>query len=131
MPLSAGKGKVIVREGTAGGSREIPIVDPTALAAVAEWKTDRGAWPGAADNPALFLNRRGGRLSARAVGQLLAALAGDAGLVDGDGNPAASAHVIRHTFGTNLLRRGVDIATVAELMGHRRLDTTRLYTSPA
>jgi hypothetical protein len=32
--------------------------------------------------------------------------------------------------GTNLLRNRVDIVTVAELMGHRRLDTTRLYTLP-
>jgi integrase/recombinase XerC len=51
-------------------------------------------------------------------------------MVDDDGNPIASAHTLRHTFGTNLLRSGEDIATVAELMGHRRLYTTRLYTQP-
>ncbi len=130
VPLSARKGKIIVREGKGGDSREIPVVDPTARASVAEWKKDRAAWPRAAENPALFLNRRGGRLSARAVDQLLDALAADADLVDDDGAPAASAHTIRHTFGTNLLRNGTDIVTVAELMGHRRLDTTRLYTRP-
>jgi integrase/recombinase XerC len=128
VPLSARKGKVIVRSGKGGDSREIPIVDPTARASVGEWKKERTSWPGAAENPALFLNRRGGRMSARAVDQLLDALAADADLVDDDGNPTASAHTIRHTFGTNLLRNGVDIVTVAELMGHRRLDTTRLYT---
>jgi len=74
---------------------------------------------------------RGGRLSARAVDQFLDALAAHADLVDEDGHPTASAHVIPpHTFGTNLLRNGVDIVTVAELMGHRRLDTTRLHTRP-
>jgi site-specific recombinase XerD len=62
--------------------------------------------------------------------QLLDALAADADLVDDDGHAVASAHTLRHTFGTNLLRSGVDIVTVAELMGHRRLDTTRLYTLP-
>ncbi len=130
VPLSARKGKVIVREGKGGDSREVPLVDQVARASVAEWKKERATWRGADENPALFLNRRGGRLSARAVDQLLDALAADADLVDDDGNAVASAHTLRHTFGTNLLRSGVDIVTVAELMGHRRLDTTRLYTLP-
>jgi site-specific recombinase XerD len=129
VPLSARKGKVIVRSGKGGDSREIPLLDPSARAAVTGWKTERASWRGA-DGPALFLNRRGGRLSARAVDQLLDELAADADLVDEGGGPDASAHTVRHTFGTNLLRNGVDIVTVAELMGHRRLDTTRLYTLP-
>lgn len=58
-------------------------------------------------------------------------LATDADIVDDHGDSAASAHVIRHTFGTQLLRKeGADIVTVAELMGHKRLDTTRGYTLP-
>jgi integrase/recombinase XerC len=130
VPLSARKGKVIVREGKGGDSREVPLVDQAARASAAEWKKERATWPGAGENPALFLNRRGGRLSARAVDQLLDAMAADADLVDDDGHAVASAHTLRHTFGTNLLRSGVDIVTVAELMGHRRLDTTRLYTLP-
>jgi site-specific recombinase XerD len=98
-------------------------------AALSEWKTERARWPGATA-AALFLNRRGGRLSARAVDQLLDDLAADADLTGDDDRPAASAHTVRHTFATNLLRNGADIVTVAELMGHRRLDTTRLYTLP-
>src|ERR1039457_4813518 len=70
VPLSARKGKVIVRSGKGGSSREIPLVDPSARAAQAEWNTERAAWPGAG-GPALFLNRRGGRLSSRSVDQLL------------------------------------------------------------
>jgi site-specific recombinase XerD len=130
VPLSARKGKVIVREGKGGGSREIPLVDQAARASVAEWTKERATWPRAGDNPALFLNRRGGRLTARSVDQLLDDLAADADLVDDDGKPTASAHVIRHTFATNLLRSGVDIVTVAELMGHGSIETTRLYTLP-
>jgi len=56
---------VLVRAGKGEDSREIPLPDPTALAI---WKKDRASWPGA-DTPALFLNRRGGRLTARAIDQ--------------------------------------------------------------
>jgi integrase/recombinase XerC len=44
--------------------------------------------------------------------------------------PGGSAHILRHTLATNLLRAGVDIVVVAELLGHTRLDTTRRYTLP-
>jgi integrase/recombinase XerC len=57
--------------------------------------------------------------------------AADADIVDDHGDPDASARGIRHAFGTQLLRtEGVDIVTVAELMGHGRLDTTRGYILP-
>lgn len=50
-----------------------------------------------------------------------------------DDGPAAGRskvhpHVLRHTFGTQLLRNGVDIVIVADLMGHASLDATRAYT---
>ena len=131
VPLSARRGKVVVRSGKGGNSREVPLVDQAARDALAEWKMERTGWRCAGENPALFLNRRGGRLSARGVDQLVDAIAVDANLVGDDGrSPIVSAHVIRHTFATNLLRSGVDIVTVAELMGHTQLDTTRLYTLP-
>ena len=41
-----------------------------------------------------------------------------------------TAHVLRHTFGTTLVRGGADLVLVAELMGHARLETTRAYTRP-
>ncbi|MGI5488725.1 tyrosine-type recombinase/integrase [Microtetraspora malaysiensis] len=81
VPLSARKGKVIVRSGKGETSREIPLLDGTARTSITERRTNRASWPGA-DTPALFLNRRGGRLSARAVDQLMDELATDA---DGDG----------------------------------------------
>jgi Phage integrase family len=40
-------------------------------------------------------------------------------------------HVLRHMFGTELTRSGVDLVTAAELMGHASLETTRLYTRPS
>ncbi|GAA0966994.1 hypothetical protein GCM10009555_010090 [Acrocarpospora macrocephala] len=103
-------------------------MDGTARTSITEWRTDRASWPGA-DTPALFLNRRGGRLSARAVDQLMDELAADADILD-DAGALALSHILRHTLATNLLRAGVDIVVVAELLGHTRLDTTRRYTLP-
>jgi integrase/recombinase XerC len=52
-------------------------------------------------------------------------IATDAGIPD-DFSP----HVLRHCFGTTLVRDGHDLVLVAELMGHARLETTRAYALP-
>ena len=45
VPLSARKGKVIVRSGKGGDSREIPLLDQVVRSSVAEWKKERATWP--------------------------------------------------------------------------------------
>jgi integrase/recombinase XerC len=74
-------------------------------------------------DPALFLNQRGGRLTTRSVGRLLEAHLLRAGLVD-----TASPHTLRHSFATHLLDGGADLRSVQELLGHRNLTTTQIYT---
>jgi len=74
--------------------------------------------------PAVFLNRYGSRLSARSVGRLLEDHLARAGL----NSSAASPHTLRHSFATHLLDRGADLRSVQELLGHRNLTTTQIYT---
>jgi integrase/recombinase XerC len=80
-----------------GAGREIPLRDPQLQADLSTWLAERARWPQAEDG-ALILNRRGTRLSGRAVGQLLDGLAEAAGLVREDGRPDVPAQRLRDTF---------------------------------
>jgi integrase/recombinase XerC len=73
--------------------------------------------------PALFVNKNGTRLTPRSVGRLLEKYLPQAGL-----DPRASPHTLRHSFATHLLDAGADIRSVQELLGHRSLSTTQVYT---
>jgi site-specific recombinase XerD len=74
----------------------------------------------------VVLNRRGGRLSDRSVRSIIERLGELAGL-DEDPLDHFGPHVLRHTFGTQLVRAGIDLVTVAELMGHARLEDPHLH----
>jgi integrase/recombinase XerC len=72
---------------------------------------------------ALFVNAEGGRLTARSVQRLLA----EHGRAAGIGRPVTP-HVLRHSFATHLMNGGADLRVVQELLGHRSLATTQVYT---
>jgi integrase len=125
--LPAHGGELIVRYGRNGGFREIPL-HPRLRAVLEEWLGERVGWRGADTSRALFLNRRGGRLSSRSAHTVLRAIAAAAGLPLGrDG--AFTPRVIRYTAGQTMTRQGTDIAIVADLLGHS-LETARRYRPP-
>jgi site-specific recombinase XerD len=121
--LSARKGSLRIY-GKGERAREVPI-HPQLRAVLTGWLSERPDWPGAADTPALFLNQRGRRLSVRGAHDIITGIVAAAALEDD-----ITAHVLRHTFATTLVRGGTDLVTVAELLGHARLETTRGYTRP-
>jgi site-specific recombinase XerD len=91
----------------------------TALLAAAEERHE----PARIDRAALFVNRSGGRLTARSVQSLIKRYAVAAGIPE-DVHP----HLLRHSFATHLLDGGADLRIVQELLGHSSANTTQIYT---
>ncbi len=75
------------------------------------------------DDQALIVNERGGRMGISTFCRLFRRVLSRAGLTDRSITPPS----LRHAFATHLVRAGVDIATISELLGHANIATTSVY----
>jgi site-specific recombinase XerD len=109
--------------GKGGKTRIVPIGEPAQRALERYLEKARPALCVHRSEPALFLSRRGRRLSPSDIRRRLerwvrqAALAGH-----------VSPHTLRHSFATHLLEGGADLRSIQELLGHASLSTTQVYT---
>lgn len=99
--------------------RQIPLPGKAAEA------LDRylAARPVVREEPAVFLNHRGHRLTTRGISGIVKLYATYVG-----GDPSIHPHSFRHAYATHLLADGADLRAIQELLGHARLSTTQKYT---
>jgi integrase/recombinase XerD len=109
--------------GKGSKEREVPLGRYARDAIGAYLTRVRPEFASARSRSALFLNRRGGRLTRQSVAKILARQTRLAGV-----RAHVSPHVLRHSFATHLLDGGADVRVVQELLGHASVATTQVYT---
>ncbi len=101
--------------------RYLPV-GQAACSSLEQWLQDRASWV-AENEAAVFISKRGNRLSTRAVQQRMARLARKHGL-----NKHVHPHMLRHSFASHLLESSGDLRAVQEMLGHADISTTQIYT---
>lgn len=111
------RGPFLRVRGKGGGQRDVPLggAAQRALTAYLTRSRPRLAKPGA--GPALWVGVRGGPLDTRGIRRVVRRRLG------------TFPHALRHSFATHLLENGADLRSVQELLGHRELATTQIYTA--
>jgi site-specific recombinase XerD len=120
IDISDRKGTLVVRSGKGGKYRVLPLnVDARkAITDYLEVRSETGT-------SHLFVSQRGEGLKPRGAELLVAKYARLAGLED------VTPHTLRHSFGKHTLDSGANLVAVAALLGHQRLETTAIYTTPS
>ena len=116
--LAAGE---VTVTGKRAKTRSVPV-GSKARAALAAWLARRGEVADA-DCPALFVSRRGTRLSMRMIQLRLDRWANKAGL-----GAHVHPHMLRHSFASHVLQSSGDLRAVQEMLGHSSIGTTQVYT---
>lgn len=100
-----------------GGKPRVTFIDPLTEKSIREYHHKREA-----DSVFVFTNSFGKPLSRQYLSRMISETALRAGI-----KKRVSAHTLRHSFATNMLRKGARIEDVQPLMGHSNISTTRLY----
>jgi integrase/recombinase XerD len=112
--------------GKGSKERTIPIHEQAATAVAAYLDDGRAAMVKSRKEAALFVNRRGERLTRQGFWLILKQYAKEAKITS-----AVTPHTLRHSFATHMLRGGAPLRNVQELLGHANISTTQVYTQIA
>lgn len=116
------KSKSIIVKGK-GRKERLVLYGGYAREALECYLKQRGQLISERSDDALFLNFRGGRLTARSIRRVV-----DKYIKEADIKLKISPHALRHSFATHMLNHGADIRDIQELLGHASLSTTQRYT---
>ena len=112
--------------GKGSKERTIPIHEQAATAVVAYLNEGRAPLVKSRKESALFVNRRGERLTRQGFWLILKQYAKEANIAT-----VVTPHTLRHSFATHMLRGGAPLRNVQELLGHANISTTQVYTQIA
>jgi len=108
--------------GKGGRERLVPLGRKAAAALAAYLEKVRPLW-NTKKSKALFINRQGGRLSDRSIRSIVKKYCLLASVRE-----CISPHGLRHSFASHLLDNGADLRVVQELLGHKKISSTQVYT---
>jgi site-specific recombinase XerD len=117
VDVALSEGLLLVRQGKGRKDRVVPFGERARTSLLSYLREERRPLGGP-----VFLSRRGGRLTRAGLGSLLLRAKRRAGLT-----VPASAHCLRHSYATHLLRHGAGVVSVQALLGHARLHSTQVY----
>ena len=109
--------------GKGNRERQIPLLEQPVQELSDYIRFARPRLVGEREETALFVNRRGERLTRQGFWLILKGYATEAGI-----RGRVTPHTLRHSFATHMLRGGMDIHKVQELLGHANISTTQVYT---
>jgi integrase/recombinase XerD len=116
-------GGIVRARGKGSKERIVPIGSKAVQAVRTYLDKARPRLVGVRDEPRVFVNARGGRLSRQGLYKIVQRHARTAGLAQ-----RMSPHTLRHTFATHLLAGGCDLRSLQEMLGHADIGTTQVYT---